>query len=188
MQTNDILHIYFNSSANSIKEENLSKQTDGKGRAEKTNKKREKQNQNQNNNCTKVISMASRDKRRESLEQTLQQLRDVTNSTALNKASIIADASKYIEELKQKVEGLNSELGITESSSNSQIDELPAVTVKTLKKGFLINVLLEKNSPGMLVSVLEAFEELGLDVLDARVSCEDSFQLEAVGREVRQHT
>jgi len=59
--------------------------------------------------------------------------------------------------------------------------------VKTLKKGFLINVLLEKNSPGMLVSILEAFEELGLDVLDARVSCEDSFQLEAVGREVRQN-
>lgn len=83
METNDILHILFNSSANSIKEENLSKQTDGKGRAEKTNKKREKQNQNQNNNCTKVISMASRDKRRESLEQTLQQLRDVTNSTAV---------------------------------------------------------------------------------------------------------
>lgn len=58
------------------------------------------------------------------------------------------------------------------------------VIVKTLKKGFLINVLLEKNCPGMLVSILEAFEELGLDVLDARVSCEDSFQLEAVGREV----
>nr|KYP49052.1 hypothetical protein KK1_029255 [Cajanus cajan] len=57
------------------------------------------------------------------------------------------------------------------------------VIVKTLKKGFLINVVLEKNCPGMLVSILEAFEELGLDVLDARVSCEDSFQLEAVGKE-----
>ncbi|RDX65640.1 Transcription factor SCREAM2 [Mucuna pruriens] len=128
--------------------------------------------------------MASKEKRREALQHTLQQLRDVTNSTALNKASIIVDASKYIEELKQKVEGLNSELGITESSSStSQIDELPMVTVKTLKRGFLINVLLEKNCPSMLVSILEAFEELGLDVLDARVSCEDSFQLEAVGRE-----
>ncbi|XP_027352890.1 transcription factor SCREAM2-like [Abrus precatorius] len=126
--------------------------------------------------------MASRDPRRTALQHTLQQLRDVTNSTALNKASIIVDASKYIEELKQKIEGLNSELGITESPL-TQIDELPMVTVKTLKKGFLINVLLEKNCPGMLVSILEVFEELGLDVLDARVSCEDSFQLEAVGRE-----
>ncbi|KAK7395006.1 hypothetical protein VNO78_15547 [Psophocarpus tetragonolobus] len=127
--------------------------------------------------------MTSREKRRASLEHTLQQLRDVTNSTALSKASIIVDASKYIEELKQKIEGLNSELGIAESSTTSQIDELPMVIVKTLKKGFLINVLLEKNCPGMLVSILEAFEELGLDVLDARVSCEDSFQLEAIGRE-----
>ncbi|KAK7294819.1 hypothetical protein RJT34_17716 [Clitoria ternatea] len=132
--------------------------------------------------------MASKEQRREnqnpleSLQDTLQQLRDVTNSTALNKASIILEASKYIEELKQKVEGLNSELGISESST-TQINELPMVTVKTLKRGFFINVILEKNCPGMLVSILEAFEELGLDVLDARVSCEDSFQLEAVGKE-----
>ncbi|OIW01363.1 hypothetical protein TanjilG_12903 [Lupinus angustifolius] len=103
-------------------------------------------------------------------------------ASKLNKASIIVDASKYIEELKQKVEGLNSELGDTESSS-SQNDELPMVTVETLERGFLINVFSEKNCPGMLVSILEAFEELGLDVLDARVSCEDTFQLEAVGGE-----
>jgi UTP:GlnB (protein PII) uridylyltransferase len=57
--------------------------------------------------------------------------------------------------------------------------------VKTLEKGFLINVLIEKNRPGMLVKILEAFEDLGLDVLDARVSCEDTFQLEAVGGDVR---
>ena len=57
----------------------------------------------------------------------------------------------------------------------------------THEKGFLINAYSEKNCPGMLVSILKAFEELGLDVLDARVSCEDTFQLEAVGGEVRQY-
>lgn len=57
--------------------------------------------------------------------------------------------------------------------------------METLERGFLINVLSDKNSPGLLVSILEAFEELGLDVLDARVSCSDTFQLEAVGGEVR---
>ncbi|PNX94654.1 hypothetical protein L195_g017832 [Trifolium pratense] len=88
---------------------------------------------------------------------------------------------------KQKVEGLNSELGIVESSTSQMDDEQPKVSVKTLEKGFLINVLLEKNRPGMLVSILEAFENLGLDVLDARVSCEDTFQLQAVGSgDVRQ--
>ncbi|KAK4268467.1 hypothetical protein QN277_025122 [Acacia crassicarpa] len=135
--------------------------------------------------------MASRGRKKASLQHKLQQLRDVTNSSAVNKASIIVDASKYIEELKQKVEGLNAELGsssnnknINESSSSSSSqNQLPKVTVETLERGFLINVFSERNCPGMLVSILEAFEVLGLEVLDARVSCEDAFQLEAVGGE-----
>nr|WKE35243.1 basic helix-loop-helix family protein [Rosa persica] len=107
-----------------------------------------------------------------------EQLRAVTNSTAMNKASIIVDASKYIQELKQKVDTLNQDVGTSQNSSS------PAqVTVETLERGFLISVLSEKNCPGLLVSILEAFEDLGLDVLDARVSCADSFQLEAVGGE-----
>ncbi|KAE9610820.1 hypothetical protein Lal_00030061 [Lupinus albus] len=110
-----------------------------------------------------------------------QQLRSVTNSMAMNKASIIVDATRYIEELKQKVEGLNTELGASESSTSQ--NELPMVKVETLQRGFFINVFSEKNCPSMLVAILETFEELGLDVLDARVSCEDTFQLEAVGGE-----
>lgn len=59
------------------------------------------------------------------------------------------------------------------------------VNVKTLEKGFLINVYSEKSSQGLLVSVLETFEELGLNAIEARVSCTDTFHLEAVG-EVRE--
>ncbi|OAY41606.1 uncharacterized protein LOC110623579 [Manihot esculenta] len=111
-------------------------------------------------------------------------LRDVTNSTSMNKTSIIVDATKYIEELKGKVERLNKEIGTSQAAATSQNNQLPIhVTVETLEKGFLINVLSEKNCPGLLVSILEAFEQLGLDVLDARVSCEDNFRLEAVGGE-----
>ncbi|EXB42385.1 hypothetical protein L484_021979 [Morus notabilis] len=121
---------------------------------------------------------SSRDR---NMHERLQRLRAITNSSAMNKASIIVDASKYINELKQKVSRLNQEIG----TSQTPIDEnqLPAVTVETLEKGFLINVFSDKNSPGLLVSILEAFENLGLDVLDARVSCTDNFQLEAVGEE-----
>jgi len=43
----------------------------------------------------------------------------------VNKASIIVDATRYIEELKQKVDGLNSELGNAESSISQ--GELPMV-------------------------------------------------------------
>lgn len=57
--------------------------------------------------------------------------------------------------------------------------------MESLEKGFRINVYSEKNCPGLLVSILEAFEELGLNVLDASVSCADNFHLQAVGGEVR---
>ncbi|KAH7548262.1 hypothetical protein JRO89_XS14G0090800 [Xanthoceras sorbifolium] len=57
------------------------------------------------------------------------------------------------------------------------------VTVETLEKGFLINVFSKKSCPGLLVSILEAFEDLGLNVLEARVSCTDTFSLQAVGGE-----
>jgi hypothetical protein len=59
------------------------------------------------------------------------------------------------------------------------------VTVQTLGTGFLINVISIKNMPGLLVSVLEVFEELGLHVLEAKASCAEAFHLEAVGGEVR---
>lgn len=59
------------------------------------------------------------------------------------------------------------------------------VTVQTLGTGFLINVISINNMPGLLVSVLEVFEELGLHVLEVKASCSDSFRLEAVGGEVR---
>uniref|UniRef100_A0A5B7C649 ACT domain-containing protein n=1 Tax=Davidia involucrata TaxID=16924 RepID=A0A5B7C649_DAVIN len=126
--------------------------------------------------------MGSRERKRAALYEKLHQLRSATNSTAVNKTSIIVDASKYIEELKGKVERLNQEVATSQSSSDQ--NPLPMqVTVETLKKGFLINVFSGKNCPGLLVSILEAFQELGLDVLDARVSCSDNFRLEAVGGE-----
>ena len=60
------------------------------------------------------------------------------------------------------------------------------VTVETLGHGFLVSVFSDKSSPGLLVSILEAFDELGLSVLEATASCaDDTFRLEAVGGEVR---
>ena len=52
------------------------------------------------------------------------------------------------------------------------------------RHGFLINVFSDKSCPGLLVSILEAFDELGLSVLQATASCADTFRLEAVGGEV----
>ncbi|RWW42865.1 hypothetical protein BHE74_00051545 [Ensete ventricosum] len=60
------------------------------------------------------------------------------------------------------------------------------VTVETLEKGFLIHVFSEKSCPGLLVSVLEVFEDLGLNVMEAKAACTDTFRLQAIGRDVRQ--
>ncbi|KAL8038993.1 hypothetical protein ABFX02_10G006500 [Erythranthe guttata] len=107
----------------------------------------------------------------------------MAGSRERKKASIIADATRYIEELKERVEKLNQDVTTLQTASSSQQNSvLPpqVVKVETLEKGFLINVFSGKNSPSLLVSVLEAFEDLGLEVLDARVSCSDNFHLEAV--------
>ncbi|KAL1545418.1 transcription factor bHLH61-like isoform X1 [Salvia divinorum] len=119
--------------------------------------------------------MSSRNKNKAALYQKLEKLRIASNSSSVNKASIVVDASTYIQELKERVETLNQDVASLQNSSQPT-----QVKVETLEKGFLINVLSEKNCPGLLVSILEAFEELGLEVLDARVSCSDQFRLEAV--------
>ncbi|XP_068644076.1 transcription factor bHLH61-like [Aristolochia californica] len=127
-------------------------------------------------------AMVSREHKRAALYEKLQLLRSVTNSHALSKASIIVDASKYIEDLKQKVERLNQDIALEQTTSDQN---LPVVTVETLERSFLINVFSDKSCPGLLVSLLETFEELGLNVIEARVSCEDTFHLEAVGGETQ---
>ncbi|ESR49098.1 hypothetical protein WN944_018107 [Citrus x changshan-huyou] len=127
--------------------------------------------------------MVSREhKKAAALHEKLQLLRSITNSHALSKTSIIVDASNYIEELKQKVERLNRDIENGQTSSDP--NALPIqVTVKTLEKGFMINVFSKKSCPGLLVSILETFEELALNVLEARVSCTDTFSLQAIGGE-----
>lgn len=109
-----------------------------------------------------------------------------------NKTSILVDASKYIKELKDKVEeaeaaaapqadsgttGSGSPMAATVSVSSVELDS------SSSRRGFRINVSMERSRPGLLVSVLEAFEDLGLDVLDADVSCADdaAFRLQALG-------
>ncbi|KAL5974723.1 hypothetical protein ACLOJK_031393 [Asimina triloba] len=68
--------------------------------------------------------MTSREPKRGSLFEKLQLLRSVTNSHAVNKTSIIVDASKYIKELKRKVEILNADIAF-EQNSTDQDDQMP---------------------------------------------------------------
>lgn len=130
--------------------------------------------------------MVSREqKRAAALHEKLQLLRSITKSHALSENSIIVDASKYIQELKHKVERLNQDIITTLSQSNSgnKTSSWPQIEVETLEKGFLINVYAERSCPGLLVAILQVLEDLGLNVLEARVSCNDTFRLQAFGGE-----
>ncbi|CAI9772183.1 unnamed protein product [Fraxinus pennsylvanica] len=120
--------------------------------------------------------MVSGEHKRDSQHDKLQLLRSITHSHAINETAIVVDASNYITELKQKVERLNKDVASASNKNSS-----PQVTVETLEKGFLVNVYSAKSCSGLLVFLLEAFEELGLDVLEARVSCQDRFHLQAFG-------
>ncbi|KAI3783525.1 hypothetical protein L1987_42609 [Smallanthus sonchifolius] len=123
--------------------------------------------------------MVSREHKKAALHDKLQLLRSVTNSHAKEDTSIIIDASNYIKELKQKIDILNQDIARSSSYQNSW----PVVTVETLEKGMQVNVYSERSCPGLLVFVLKVFEEFSLNVLEARVSCTGSFQLEALGVE-----
>uniref|UniRef100_A0A0D9VTT9 Plant bHLH transcription factor ACT-like domain-containing protein n=1 Tax=Leersia perrieri TaxID=77586 RepID=A0A0D9VTT9_9ORYZ len=123
--------------------------------------------------------MSSRERKKAAaLQEKLQILRSITHSHALSNTSIILDASKYIKELKQKAVRLNQEIACAQDTLRQN-----RVTVETLGHGFLVNVFSGKSCPGLLVSILEAFDELGLSVLEATASCADTFRLEAIGGE-----
>ncbi|CAM8961884.1 unnamed protein product [Rhodiola kirilowii] len=123
--------------------------------------------------------------KRAALHEKLQQLRSATNSTATGSTAIIDDASKYIEELMEKVEMLNLEIQSDNSTASSSSINRPnpssLVAVEKVEKGFKINVYSQRNFHGLLISILDAFDDLGLDVLDATISCSESFHLEALG-------
>ncbi|KAK9940935.1 hypothetical protein M0R45_017568 [Rubus argutus] len=110
--------------------------------------------------------------------QKLQSLRSISNSPAHSNSSIILDATKYIQELKQKVVEMNQE--IMAGTAQKPFVQLKVEPREEDQEGFEIKMFTERCCTGLLVFVLEAFEELGLDVLQARISCSNNFLLEAV--------
>lgn len=137
--------------------------------------------------------------RKRLLDENLSLLRSITNSCAIRKNSIILDAFKYIEELKRRVDELNRDL-VTElqarqgenfgRGADSDLDSVPALPTVTVAseertRGLQIHVACQK-WPGLLVAILEALEALGLNVLQARVSCKDYFMFDALSGEDKQ--
>ncbi|XP_061354296.1 uncharacterized protein LOC133298923 [Gastrolobium bilobum] len=124
--------------------------------------------------------MVSRVHKRTAMYRNIQKLRSITNSHARRKTSVILDASEYIRGLKQRLQELN-QLAVDAAQKCIDYGPMPMLKVEPQEEGFMIKVLSQRSCQGLLVFILEAFEGLGLEVVQASVSCVENFCFEAVG-------
>uniref|UniRef100_A0A6N2KKV9 BHLH domain-containing protein n=1 Tax=Salix viminalis TaxID=40686 RepID=A0A6N2KKV9_SALVM len=93
--------------------------------------------------------MVSIEQEREAMFKKLQLLRSITNSHAHDKASVVLDASKYIKDLKQRVERLNQDIATAESFTGQNF---PTIRVEEQEDDFLIKVFTTRNCQDCLFS------------------------------------
>lgn len=105
-------------------------------------------------------------------------LRTLTHSNSMKTTSIIMDAFLYISALKLKLQALNRE----KMNLIKHKDQLPLLEVnaeKLDKRRFHLRVTSKKGRDN-LVYILEAFEEIGISVVHAKVACNGRFIMEAI--------
>ncbi|XP_010549418.1 PREDICTED: uncharacterized protein LOC104820606 [Tarenaya hassleriana] len=94
-----------------------------------------------------------------------------TNLSDCKLKAVIGEALVlYISLLKLKIEALN------QIKNQYEFEE---VKVEKIEERFQVKVRCQRGGH-KLVQVLEAFEEMGLEVIQARVSCQGSFSMEAI--------
>ncbi|KAK6124182.1 hypothetical protein DH2020_042091 [Rehmannia glutinosa] len=117
--------------------------------------------------------MACKMHRRIALHKKLQILRTLTKSKSVKKSSIIMDAFLYIYKLRLQVEAIKKEYQYL-------ITHIQEVQVEKLGTGHLVVRITCKKGEHLLVSILEVFEEMNLNVLQARVTSNHFFGMEAI--------
>lgn len=124
--------------------------------------------------------------RRAAMGRKLHVLRTLTCSKSVQRKSVIMDALLYIYKLKLKLEAIKRELANLVAIKREYLSlmkqlQLPKKEVKVEKaeQGLLVRVTCEKGGD-KLVSILEVFEEMGLVILNARVSSNLFFAMEAI--------
>ncbi|GFP89629.1 hypothetical protein PHJA_001106700 [Phtheirospermum japonicum] len=111
--------------------------------------------------------------RRMAMHRKLQILRTLTKSKSVKKSSIIMDAFLYIYKLRLQVEAIQKEY-------QHLINHIQEVKVEKVGTGYLLVRITCKKGENLLVSILEAFEEMNLNVLQARVTSKHFFGMEAI--------
>ncbi|OMO76156.1 hypothetical protein CCACVL1_15861 [Corchorus capsularis] len=123
--------------------------------------------------------------RRTACRRKLHLLRNLTNSKSVKRSSMVLNALLHIYKLKVKLEEMQREYQNLMAIRNQYLTLLKHIQipkeVKVEKNGEQFEVKVTCNKGGdKLVSILEAFDELGLNVVQARVSCNHFFAMEAI--------
>ncbi|KAL2494840.1 hypothetical protein Fot_38597 [Forsythia ovata] len=116
--------------------------------------------------------MSSKMQRRMALRRKLHILKTLTNSKSVKKSSIIMDAFLYIYKLKLQVEAIQREYLYL-------INHIQEVKVEKDGTRYVVRVTCKKGQD-LLVSIFEAFEEMNLNVFEARVTCKHFFGMEII--------
>ncbi|XVF40290.1 hypothetical protein PTKIN_Ptkin01aG0100600 [Pterospermum kingtungense] len=128
--------------------------------------------------------MANKLQRRTASRRKLQLLPTLTNFKSVKRSSIIFNVLQ-IYKLKGKLEEIQREYTNLLAVRNQYLTLLKhvripkEVKVEKIGEEFAVKVSCNKGGDN-LVSILEAFDELGLNVLQARVSCSHFFAMEAI--------
>ncbi|XVF27461.1 hypothetical protein REPUB_Repub14bG0108400 [Reevesia pubescens] len=138
--------------------------------------------------------MANKLQRRTASRRKLHLQRTLTYSKSVKRSSIILNALLHCYKLKVKLEEIEREYQNLMAIRNEYLTLLNHIQipkeVKVEKIGedqFVVKVTCNKGGD-KLVSILEAFDELGLNVLQARVSCSHFFTMEAIAAAQDQQT
>ncbi|CAL0325011.1 unnamed protein product [Lupinus luteus] len=130
--------------------------------------------------------MACRVQKKISMRRKLHILRALANSNSAKRTTIEKSTILYIYKLKVALETVKKDyenlLAIRSKYLNilNHVQENKNVKVKKINTGtFVVSVTCEKRGD-KLVAILEAFDEMSLNVEQAKVSCENGFSLEAI--------
>ncbi|XP_062011233.1 uncharacterized protein LOC133727852 [Rosa rugosa] len=136
--------------------------------------------------------MGSWVRKRLPLRRKLQTQRSLTRRKSIKKSSIVMDAMLHIYLLKLKLEAAHKECLDLMAIKTKYLDLIKhlhvpeEVKVEKIEEGFHVRVTCEK-AEDTLVSILEAFDEMGLNILQAKVSCNSYFSMEAIAAHVAQN-
>nr|XP_023875088.1 uncharacterized protein LOC111987593 isoform X2 [Quercus suber]POE82784.1 hypothetical protein CFP56_19695 [Quercus suber] len=127
--------------------------------------------------------MASMLQKRIAMRRKIHILRAQTKcSKSVKRSFINTVALLYIYKLIRKLEAIKREylnLMATKREYLKLMKNMQDVEVQKLRGGFLVKVNCEKGED-RLVRILEAFDEMGLNVQQARVSCNKRFEMGAI--------